>query len=339
MWNARSLLGKLSEFKKYILSLNPHIVGVSETWLNTKYDPKFQNYNVIRKDREGQKGGGLLILIRRDIKYTILTLSHHQQGHLEVLAVKIATKEGWGNLLFCYNPAQNLQKAEFEYYFNQIPSPKLIFGDFNARHQLWNPALNRASINISGKSLFEASINLSASLITPPDLPTRINPYTGRTSTLDIGFGSGIFEFPSSVTTGPNLGSDHLPVIIDYNNTHLITISKRIHWNFKKGNWLDYKQDVAQLNENEIDKMNIKDKRQEIILHMKNAGEKHFYLGKGKICLPKSKPWWNDECSRAVALKRRAHNKWRRRPERIFQIEFRRLEARAKKIILKTKIY
>ena len=72
MWNARSLLGKLSEFKKYILSLNPHIVGVSETWLNTKYDPKFQNYNVIRKDREGQRGGGLLILIRRDIKYTIL---------------------------------------------------------------------------------------------------------------------------------------------------------------------------------------------------------------------------------------------------------------------------
>lgn len=66
-------------------------------------------------------------------------------------------------------------------------------------------------------------------------------------------------------------------------------------------------------------------------------GKKCFYLGVGKICKRPPRPWWNVECSRAVAIKRRAFQKWRRRPERIYQLEYRRLEAKAKKIIKKYK--
>ena len=256
---------------------------------------------------------------------------------MEVLALKIAFESGWGNLLLCYNPKQNLTKEEFDHYFTQIPTPHFIFGDFNARHHLWNPSLPRNSLNVSGKSLFEATRNLPCSLLTPTDLVTRVDPYTGRGSTLDLCFGSDFFSMPTLVSTGPRLRSDHFPVVIDFSNNTLVSIVRRPHWNFQSAKWSEYKADVLTLLPEDLEELTIREKEDKFRSHLIEAGKKQFYLGKGKICKFRNKPWWNEECSRAVAIKRRAFNKWHRCPERLFQLEFRRLEAKAKKIILKAK--
>ena len=68
-----------------------------------------------------------------------------------------------------------------------------------------------------------------------------------------------------------------------------------------------------------------------------SAGKASFVLGPGKMCQLPKKPWWNSECSRAVAVKRRAYARWRRQPIRAFQLEYRRLEAKDKKILKKFK--
>ena len=279
----------------------------------------------------------MLLLIRRDIKYTIIPLNIHPTSLLEVIGFKIAFTEGWVSMLFCYSPSQTATKEEFDHYFRQISGPQLIFGDFNARHTYWNPSIPRSSINISGNSLFETFLGSPCSLLNPPDLVTRIDPYTGKGSSLDLYFGSDFLSLPLGVDTGPSLGGDHLPVVLNYGNAELETIHSRNHWNFKNKSFLDYQITVSNFNEEQIKHCNIKDKEELIINHMRDSGKKHFYLGKGKICMPKKKPWWNEECSKAVALKRRAYNRWRKRPERIFQLEYRRLEAKARKIILKVK--
>ena len=74
-----------------------------------------------------------------------------------------------------------------------------------------------------------------------------------------------------------------------------------------------------------------------MVNHILESRKKCFKLAPGKICFPKRKPWWNAECASAVALIRRAFNKWRSHPVRTYQLEYRRLEARARRVIKRAK--
>ncbi|KAG0727382.1 hypothetical protein GWK47_004017 [Chionoecetes opilio] len=49
------------------------------------------------------------------------------------------------------------------------------------------------------------------------------------------------------------------------------------------------------------------------------------------------KPWWNDDCARAVLARRRAWNQWRRTPTILAGTNYRRLNAFSAKIILKAR--
>lgn len=132
------------------------------------------------------------------------------------MAVSLAFDTGWGHFMFAYNPCKDISKEEFDFYFTQVPSPSLIFGDFNASHRYWSPSLSRTSENVTGKTLYNILPDYQFSLLTPPDLVTRVDSYSGKTSTLDLCFGSGFFTFPDSLSTEPNMRSDHYPVTIDY---------------------------------------------------------------------------------------------------------------------------
>ncbi|MPC47764.1 hypothetical protein E2C01_041521 [Portunus trituberculatus] len=77
-------------------------------------------------------------------------------------------------------------------YSPLIPSPTLIMGNSNARHDFWEPALPRSHGNRSGASLLSfLAESDSLSLLTPPGLPTRIDPVSGNPSTLDMCLGNG----------------------------------------------------------------------------------------------------------------------------------------------------
>ena len=141
LWNSRNLISNLSEFKIMLYKDAPHIAGICETWLKPGITPKFHNYSLLRKDRDINRGGGLAMLIRNDIKSSQISLQMYQDGYLEVLAIKLACDFGWGNILLCYNPCKNISVDEFNFYFQQIPYPQFIFGDFNAKHKFWSPSL------------------------------------------------------------------------------------------------------------------------------------------------------------------------------------------------------
>ena len=343
-WNARSILTKLSQFKNLLISSSPHIAGICETWLKSNTTPKFQNYDIVRMDRVGRRCGGLAFLIRKDLKKCIMPLQEYVDGQLETLAIRVAFDNGWGYFLLCYNPCKEVTKEEFDHYFKQIPSPQFILGDFNAHHRYWDPKLIKSEENSSGRALFEILPSQQCCLLNTPGLPTRIDPYSGKASTIDLCFGSGMFSTPTSFKTENNLGSDHFPVIVDFDNIASLAVqSKRPRWNFngEKSKWDGFRENVLTHSEihspdNIIHDASLADGVQSKTNIIVEAGKKSFYLGSGKIFKKPAKPWWSPECSRAVAIKRRAFNKWKRRPERVFQLEYRRLEAKAKRIIRKT---
>ena len=69
-WNSRSIKNKFEEFVDAVSTTYPHIVAIQESHLKNKDKlPNIQNYNIHRKDRPGDRGGGLILFVRKDIKY------------------------------------------------------------------------------------------------------------------------------------------------------------------------------------------------------------------------------------------------------------------------------
>lgn len=75
-------------------------------------------------------------------------------------------------------------------------------------------------------------------LLTPPDPPTRTDPRTCRTSTLDLAIVTHRLADRATVTKGPYLGSDHIPILFYLNTKDKIKKQKvQPKWAFDKQKW------------------------------------------------------------------------------------------------------
>ena len=73
-FNARSLLPKLDNLKLECIVSNPHIVCISETWLDstiTDNELTINNYNLVRLDRN-RHGGGIAVFVHVDFTYHVI---------------------------------------------------------------------------------------------------------------------------------------------------------------------------------------------------------------------------------------------------------------------------
>ena len=242
LWNARSILGNLGEFQKCLDENNPHLICLTETWLKADKKLGFKAYSVIRKDRPNQAGGGIAILIRKEIEYKDISFIPFNGGRFEYMGIKIKLGGEVLNIILFYNPVGSIEEQELEFYISQVNGNKLICGDFNAKHPLWDSC----SRNTAGNVLFNVlTKSTSLSLLTPQDLPTRYDPVTNKSSTLDLFVGSNKYISNCNVTSSNLLGtSDHIP-------TYLI-IGERPDWNpiSFRGKWkIDDNQWPAWYNE------------------------------------------------------------------------------------------
>lgn len=183
-WNCHSLYTKLSHFKVKLYSERPHIVCLCETWLREPKLPNFVNYKSYFCCRKNRAGGGLAMLVRNDVCVNELKLRRFVDGGLEVQAVTVFGEGNRVDVLNLYNPSKEIRTLEYEYYFEQMGDNKVIVGDFNAHHQLWNTETNE---NKSGENLAEALMNNpDLCLLTPVNLRTYYHIPTRKYSTLDL---------------------------------------------------------------------------------------------------------------------------------------------------------
>lgn len=75
---ARDML-KFDELRQIMSVSNVDIACVNETWLNEKIDTNtihIDGYNTIRNDRSGKIGGGLIVFLKKRLKYKTVEASH-----------------------------------------------------------------------------------------------------------------------------------------------------------------------------------------------------------------------------------------------------------------------
>ena len=331
-FNCHSIFTILGDFKIFLYTRKPHIVCLCETWTEEgNFIPQFINYNVQWKHRN-RRGGAIAILIRLDLVVVPSSLVMFQNPLLEIQRCQIKFHNFLLDIINLYNPNKNISKEEWVHYIVQAEDSKIIIGDFNAHHRNWETG---GDSNYSGRQLVEVLSELhDIDLVTPPDLPTYMDPRTGRTSTIDLCVVSANLIARSSIEVGPDLGSDHNPVIATFNHKPVsIPLKFMPKWKLADVKWPEWRdglrniqweedKDIAYLNNKFI--TNIKKSKYEL---QRTTG--HYN--------PKfSKPWWNQECSKLVAVRRKMKNAFRRRPTEENRMRWREAENKAKQQIEKS---
>ena len=72
--NARSIVNKKYELNIMVEDIDPHIIGITESWANTDITDAelgLTGYVMFRRDRIGRRGGGVILYVKESIQAEI----------------------------------------------------------------------------------------------------------------------------------------------------------------------------------------------------------------------------------------------------------------------------
>lgn len=210
-WNCRILKSKWFEIQKHIH--NYDIALLSEIWLTLEDNITLRNFDIIRKDRMGRRGGGVAILIRSSIKYSKVDIHFDCHGQLEICAIKIFDSVGDTLLVSCYRApdSQRINSIDWNNFFSQFDGRTIVGGDFNAHHSLWGDSRDcQVGLDLVNGILDSNFICLNTGCST---YVSSIDP--GVESSVDLTFSNANQCLNFEWRVGDDMwGSDHLPIDI-----------------------------------------------------------------------------------------------------------------------------
>ena len=229
-WNCNGIKKKLDELIHFIDKHNIKIVALQETLLNpSSEDPNIPNFNLVRKDRQGDKGGGLAMFIHKSIRFSEIKVNPIDR-HTEHQIIKIDNL----NIVNIYIPPVSSCSSGFMPDIKAIfpSSDSLIVGDFNAHDALWHSSVQ----DTRGQILAEEIGNTQFGVLNE-NLPTRL-PRNGRPTSPDITLASTSLLPSAEWNVLTQLCSDHLPIVTTLSTSiKPIKSDFRKFVNFNKANW------------------------------------------------------------------------------------------------------
>lgn len=333
--NCNSINNKLSEIKKLLLEHEPHIFCLCETWLNNKYIPKFFNYISEWKHR-GAAGGGLGILLHKEIHYKNLVITEYDGGVMEVQAIEVYIRNSDPiKILNIYNPNKNVTIDEMEFYLNQLGDRFLVAGDFNAHSAVLDT--NVIHPNPTGITLENLLLNNNVSLINPVNMYTYLDRRNAKQSCLDLCLSSSELSTVLDITPFEDVGSDHLVLKVTANFE-----PDKYSWDSVPRYKLN-EESIKQFNvhyiqsschqPNDIDSL-----VEDFMKRLTRSADDTFGIPTVPPAVKKKKtPWWNGECHTAVKKRRRLRKIVQNHPTDHNIEEYKKLTSEAKNIIKESK--
>ncbi|XP_049318515.1 probable RNA-directed DNA polymerase from transposon X-element isoform X1 [Bactrocera dorsalis] len=204
------------------------IAAVQETKLNSRSDLlSCAGFNIIRKDRERDNGGGLAFILHNTVQYRQIDedIDTIRSGDVELEIFNI------------YIPPVTCCPTGYHPNIGALlrGETRLVLGDFNAHHDLWHSSLSN---DRRGMELAE-QIDDSTFYTMNDEAPTRVMGTCNSSPDITIASGGLI----NSITWRPmlTLASDHLPIIISIEKPlDFVSVDNRTFINFKKANWVGF---------------------------------------------------------------------------------------------------
>ena len=328
-WNINGYRTHHPELRILIRKFSPLIIiCVQETKLRPIHSLILKDYTVHRKDVEDgiHAHGGVAILIHKTIFSKAISLN----TELQAICVQITLAD----YTFCicniyFPPAERITTVDLNNLFQQVPSPSILTGDFNAHNPLWGST----TLNTQGELVEEVVIHTRNFNLLNTGVATHMCMASGTTSCIDLTFCSRsmLHRLERTVVDNPH-GSNHFPILV-YLQSSSSTETRPSFWVFRQANWEVFTNSI-QLPENytgDVESMATL-LENEII----RAAKESIPRNKGKVG-QSPVPWWNEEINEVIRSRKRALNKLKQHPTKDYLIQYKRLRARARYLIKESK--
>ena len=322
--NINGVLSSQLELNDYIKEKKPDIIGLVETKLcgsETLIELGDQEYNMWKRNRSGKMGGGVMMLVKKDL---IVDNTEIGKGKAEVLKVGIREKEGGKrDFAVVYVPPKTnaWERHEYDEMLSDtveciqkllIDSKNItIMGDFNCKEVNWEEWNTPGTQETWGDRLLKLAMeNILTQWITKSTrFQGSINP-----TRLDLVFTKEP-ELVDQVRYQCPLGnSDHILLELDLSAAGGDKVRMEDHKNgryhFGKADFMGLKQFYMDTNWRKFDEAtNIYEKWTEF-LKVYNEGVER-YVPKMNTIKVKKNEWFNHKCEKARKLKEETWNRWR----------------------------
>ena len=140
--NARSIVNKKNELNIMVEDIDPHIIGITESWANTDITDAelgLTGYVMFRRDRIGRRGGGVILYVKESIQAYEIKLES-EADYDEAVWCKIVSGNSKLTIGLVYR-SPNINEEDNTKMQNAIKEVSkgecIIMGDFNHGHIQW----------------------------------------------------------------------------------------------------------------------------------------------------------------------------------------------------------
>ena len=137
-WNCRGLRNNFEELQQLIAYNNAIAACLQETFLKVDEQITLRGYTAYNKVGDGERAaGGSSVFIKNSIPHKEIDLN----TQLQAVAVSISLHKTITLCSLYLPPSQPVRKDSLTNLLAQLPSPVLLFGDFNAHSSVATPPL------------------------------------------------------------------------------------------------------------------------------------------------------------------------------------------------------
>ena len=328
-WNMNGFFRHKEELVVLIRELNPDCICLQETHFKLTDKSVLKGFNIFRHDdTSGQRAQGGVAIAFREALYTSRV---QLNTPLQAIAMTVHAPEAI-TLCNVYLPeGAPVSRVNLESLVCQLPRPYILLGDFNAHDTLWGST--RAQCNQRGHTVTNFINDLNLFLLNNGE-KTRFNSFNGTFSSIDLSISTGGLMPRLDWSVHNDLcGSDHYPILITKDGGLNHRLTQPSNWVVRRANWSLFKRNFYFKHDDNVNGVeNIKTLTDNIL----EAADSTVPRSKGRSHRP-TVPWWNEECAKAIQVRKRALRIFSKYPTATNLTSFRRLRAKARKVVKEAK--
>ena len=326
--NIDGIIPRILELRDYLREGDPDVVCLAETKLTEDIYIRLQendNYNVWRKDRKGKNGGGVLILIKSNIKVCKV---EYGKGKAEVISVLI--KDGnrqTQKIVAAYVPPKTKYWTTEEHeqmlrdtvesleWIIRGSKRVIMVGDFNCNNVKWETFEGDEDERSWGNRLL--NLTLENMMIQRVSENTRFRG-EDKPSRLDLVFTKEVELIKDINYVCPIGKSDHVILEMMVKGAYE-KVRDETHWNkrrnYAKANFPELRNFFENINWGEMENLNDIQQKYDFFLEKYEQGITRF-VPTYKVKAKRKEDWFNMICERAKLRRDKAWKKMRRKPTR-----------------------
>ncbi len=134
-WNCRGFRANKHELDLLIAKFHPSVICLQETFMSRDITLRnFTSYDILANvDRDNRPHGGVSLLIKDNTPQSQVTL----HTALKAVAARVTLHRTITICSVYLPPSQPIKLDELNHLYQQLPSPAILLGDFNAHNILW----------------------------------------------------------------------------------------------------------------------------------------------------------------------------------------------------------